>query len=299
MSSDGLPGTGNVRKMALRRGLGSLWMLVAGFLFACMGVFVKFGIAHFSAAELMFYRSLFGVGVIYMIIRFNGLSLASRHWKMHLSRSLIGFAGAMLFFVTVGLLPLATATTLNYTSPLFMTLLTIVVFREWPRFLLLGTIALGFAGVVLLLQPTFSANQSVAGLLGLASGFFGGIAGLTTRQLGSLGEPSWRVVFYFLLVCMVGAGIWSGVDGFHAIGTQHLALLLGMGVCGTLGQLAMTRAYRVGHTLTVGSFAYSTVVFTSLLSMLIWSEMLSAASWIAIALIIACGVLSARMTSRT
>lgn len=299
MSSDSVPGTDSDRKTARGRGLGSLWMLVAGFLFACMGVFAKLGLDYFSAAELMFYRSLFGVVVIFVIIRFNGLSLGSRHWKMHLSRSLVGFAGAMLFFVTIGLLPLATATTLNYTSPLFMTLLAIVVFRERPHFLLLGTIAFGFAGVVLLLQPTFSTSQSIAGLLGLASGLFGGIAGLTTRQLGRLGEPSWRVVFYFLLVCMAGAGIWSGIDGFHAIGVQHSALLLGMGACGTLGQLAMTRAYRVGHTLTVGSFAYSTVVFTSLFSMLIWSEMLSAESWLAIALIVASGVSSARMTTRT
>lgn len=298
LSSLAVRGAERIGKPALRSGLGSLWMLVAGFLFACMGVLVKLGFGRFSAAELMFYRSLFGVAVIALVIRFSGQSLVSRHWKMHLSRGLVGFAGAMMFFLTVGILPLATATTLNYTSPLFMTLLTIVIFKERPRVLLVGAIAIGFAGVVLLLQPSFSANQSAAGLLGLASGLFGGIAAVTTRQLGRLGEPGWRVVFYFLLICTLGAAIWAVMDGFHDVGPQDLALILGIGICGTLGQLAMTIAYRTGNTLTVGSFAYSTVVFTTLLSMLIWDEMLSIESWIAIALIVASGVASARLSSR-
>jgi drug/metabolite transporter (DMT)-like permease len=76
-----------------------------------------------------------------------------------------------------------------------------------------------------------------------------------------------------------------------------LLVLLGLGVSATLGQLAMTRAYRDGETLTVGSLAYSTVVFTTLLSILIWQEAVSITSWLAIALIIASGVLATRVTA--
>lgn len=293
-----LPQVDAMKGMLSLQTRGSLWMIVAGFLFACMGFFVKLGSRHFSGAELVFYRSLFGVAVIFLISRRMGLSIISHHWKIHVSRSLAGFSGMALLFYTINALPLATAVTLNYTSPLFLTILTVVILKQRPRMLLILALALGFAGIVMLLRPAFSGNQLSAGLLGLASGFLAAVAYLTTRHLGRLGEPAWRVVFYFTLVSTICGGVWTLIDGFHEIGWQGFLLLLGMSICATLGQLAMTRAYREGHTLTVGSFAYSTVVFTSLLSMIIWREMLSVGSWFAIVLIIVSGVLAARLAPR-
>lgn len=277
--------------------LGSLWMIVAGQLFACMGVFVKLGGKYFSGAEMVFYRSLFGALVVFALVRANELSAYSANWRVHIWRSLAGLAGMLLLFHVIGVLPLSTATTLNYTSPLFLVVLGAVVFKERPKVWLVVAVVLGFVGVVLLLRPTFDANQSLAGLLGLASGFCAGIAYLTTRQLGRLGEPAWRIVLYFTLVSTVGAGVFSFVGGFHSVGLDGFVVLLGLGICGTLGQLAMTRAYSEGDTLTVGSLAYSTVAFTALLSILIWGEEVPAASWLAMGLIIVSGILAARVTA--
>jgi drug/metabolite transporter (DMT)-like permease len=161
-------------------------------------------------------------------------------------------------------------------------------------------VVLGFAGVVLLLRPTLAANQTVAGLLGLASGVCAGIAFLTTTQLGRAGEPAWRIVLYFTTVSTLGSGAFAFFfEGFHTFGLDGLLILLGLAICATLGQLAMTRAYREGDTLTVGSLAYSTVVFTALLSILIWAEDVSVASWLAMGLIMFSGILAARLTSGT
>jgi len=66
----------------------SSWMLVAGFLFGCMGVFVKLGAAHFSYVELVFYRSLFGLLLIYLIMRQQRVTITTRHWRNHLWRGL-------------------------------------------------------------------------------------------------------------------------------------------------------------------------------------------------------------------
>jgi drug/metabolite transporter (DMT)-like permease len=274
-------------------------MIVAGLFFACMGVFVKLGTKHFYGAELVFYRSLFGALAILALVRFRGLAAYSVHWRVHVCRSLAGFTGMMLLFHVIGVLPLPTATTLNYTSPLFLVVLTAAVFRERPRPWLVVAVVLGFAGVVLLLRPTFAADQTVAGIVGLASGLCAGIAYLTTRQLGRLGEPAWRIVLYFMTVSTLGAGVFAVLSGFHAIGLDGLLILLGLGISATLGQLAMTRAYREGDTLTVGSLAYSTVLFTALLSILIWSEEVPAASWLAMGLIAASGVLAARVASES
>ena len=270
-------------------------MLVAGLMLAAMGVFAKLGSQDFSSAELVFYRSLISVLLVLGVVRRQRLPLATPHWRMHLVRSLSGFAAMMLLFHVIGILPLATATTLNYTSPLFLVLLTALAMRRRiPGGLLLAAV-LGFGGVVLLLRPSFSANQMGGGLLGLASGFCGGMAHLSNRQLGVLGEPAWRVVFYFSLMGLVGAGLLAAFTGFHAFGLRGALILLGLGICAVLGQLAMTQAYKDGEPLTVASLAFSTVVFTVLASAVLWNEHLSLGSWLAMALIIASGVLAIRV----
>jgi drug/metabolite transporter (DMT)-like permease len=274
------------------------WMVVAGFLFALMGVFVKLGAQHFSSAELVFYRSLVGLVVIYAIVRHQGLSLATPHRRMHLWRSLSGFFALMLFFYAISALPLASAITLNYTSPLFLALLLVVVLKQKPQWWLIGALIVGFCGVVLLLNPRFDGQDFLPRLLGLGSGLLAGVAYLNVKQLGQAGEPEWRVVLYFTLVCTVGAGLWMLVHEFHAITWNTLPILLAIGTTATLAQLAMTRAYRLGSTLVVGSLAYSTVVFASLFGIVLWDETLAPTSWLAITLIVGSGVLSSMATAR-
>lgn len=278
--------------------LKSAWMIVAGVLFGCMGVFVKLGTEFFSSAELVFYRSLFGLLIIALIIKSQGMSIATPHWKAHLWRGLSGFAALMLFFYSITRLPLATAVTLNYTAPLFLAFLSVVILKERPHLPLLLAILLGFAGVVLLLRPTLHPEQLVAGLMGLASGFFAAIAYLNVKQLGQIGEPEWRIVFYFTLICTFGGGIWMGVHAFHPVSPRNFLLLLGLGTTATLAQLAMTRAYREGDTLVVGSLAYSTVIVASLWGILLWQEVLSPVSWLGVALIILSGILASRVVPR-
>jgi drug/metabolite transporter (DMT)-like permease len=274
-------------------------MIVAGFLFGCMGVFVKLGAEYFSSAELVFYRSLFGLAVIFLIVRVQGFSLATPLWKAHFWRGLSGFLALMLFFYAIANLPLATAVTLNYTSPLFLALLSVLVLKERPRILLLLAVVLGFVGVVLLLRPTFQGSQVTAGLMGLMSGFLAGIAYLNVKQLGAMGEPEWRVVFYFTLFSTLGGGAWMLLHSFHSISWRGLLILVGLGTTATLAQLAMTRAYRTGKTLVVGSLAYSTVIFASLWGVLLWNEVLPPTSWLAIGLIVLSGVISLRARPAT
>lgn len=270
-------------------------MLVAGVLFAAMGVFVKLGAAHFSGAELVFYRSLVGLAVISLIVAHRRLPLATPHWRAHLRRSLVGFAALMLFFHAIVALPLATAITLNYTSPLFLAGLVTVFLRERAGRGLVAALGCGLVGVVLVLHPTVNPRQWLGGLLGLGSGVLAGVAYYNVKQLGALNEPAWRVVFYFTLVCTAGAALWMLPFRFSPVDLDGALILLGLGSTATLAQLAMTRAYSEGRTLAVGSLAYSTVVFASLFGMLLWAEVPTASSWLGIALIVASGIASIRL----
>jgi drug/metabolite transporter (DMT)-like permease len=278
--------------------MGAAWMLVAGFLFGCMGVFVKLGAAHFSHVELVFYRSFFGLLMVYIILRQQRISVATQHWRSHLLRGISGSVALALFFYCITVLPLATAVTLNYTAPLFLTIFTMLVFKDKFHLPLTVAIALGFCGVVLLLHPTLQQDQLLPGLLGLISGFLAGIAYLNVKQLGQIGEPEARTVFYFSLTASIGSGVWMLFDTVHAITPQGFVILLGLGLSATLAQLAMTRAYRVGKILVVGSMAYSTIIFASLFGMVLWSETLPLTGWMGMALIIAGGVISLKLAPK-
>jgi drug/metabolite transporter (DMT)-like permease len=273
-------------------------MLVAGLLFGCMGVFVKLGAPFFSHIELVFYRSFIGLLVVYLIMRSQRISVVTQYWRAHLWRGISGTIALALFFYCITVLPLATAVTLNYTAPLFLTVFTMIVYKDKFHLPMATAIGLGFCGVVLLLHPTLARDQLLPGLLGLISGFLAGIAYINVKQLGMLGEPAPRTVFYFSLTASAGSGVWMLFDTVHAITPHGFAILLGLGGTATLAQLAMTHAYRTGNTLVVGSLAYSTIVFASLFGMLLWNEVLPLSSWLGMTLIIAGGVLSLRLSPK-
>jgi|ERR1700674_61661 drug/metabolite transporter (DMT)-like permease len=277
----------------------SSWMLVAGFFFAVMGICVKLGSIEFSALELVFYRSLFGLVFIAGIIKVRGGTLATKHGRMHISRGLSGLASLSFYFYSITQLPVATAVTLNYTSPMFLALVTVLWYRERVQPQIFIAILLGFLGVILVLRPAISESQLPAGLLGLTSGFLASIAYLNLKQLSATGEPDWRVVFYFCLICTVISGVLLLFYEFHAVSPRGAAILLAIGACATIAQLALTRAYRVGKTLVVGSLGYSTVVFASVLGLILLEEVLPWSSWLGILIIIAAGLFAARESGGT
>lgn len=279
-------------------------MLVAALGFAIMGALVKVSSAKFSNAELVFYRSLFGLLMIYGYIFAKKLPLTTPVMGKQMSRALVGFVSLVLFFYAIAHLPLATAMTLNYTSPLFLALFMPFFLRmehqnSLPRKTLYFALVLGFIGVVLLLRPTLSSKDALAGLLGLLSGVGAALAYIHVKQLGNVKEPDWRTVFYFTLISTLCAGAWMFLQHFTPLTWQDMPSLLGLGASATIAQLAMTRAYRTGSTLTVASLAYTTVVLASLLGAVFWQEQLSVSEWLAIGFIVLSGIISIHATQTT
>lgn len=276
--------------------LGSLWMLVAALGFAIMGALVKIGAQKFSSAELVFYRSLFGFVTIWLYVVMAKQPLATPVIATQMSRALVGFISLVLFFYAIAHLPLATAITLNYTSPLFLAVFTPFFLQEKSKKVLLFGVVIGFIGITLLLKPTFSQENWLAGCLGLGSGIGAALAYVHVKQLAKANEPDWRTVFYFTLVSAVCAGLWMLFEHFTALNWQDIPVLLGLGVSATLAQLAMTRAYRTGNTLIVANLAYATVLLASLIGATFWHEHLDWDAWLAIGLIITSGIMSVHAT---
>jgi drug/metabolite transporter (DMT)-like permease len=272
--------------------MGSLWMLLASLAFAAMGVFAKLGAGHFSSLELVFYRSLFGVISLGGLARLRGWTLGSPHWRLHLTRGGFGVVSLGLYFHCIGRIPLATAVTLNYTSPLFLALITGLVLRERVPPLAVAAIVLGFVGVVVLLQPGGAEVPLLAGLSGLAGGAVSALAYLGIRRLGAAGEPEWRTVFYFALL-----GLLTGLPALPWLGASlpplaDLPLLLAVGASALGAQLAMTAAYARGPTLVAATLSYSGVLFAALIDVVLWRQVPAASGWIGMIAIVAAGVMT-------
>ena len=277
----------------------SFWMLVASFLFACMGVCVKFAAQRYSAAEVVFYRSIISLALMLLIVRWQGVSLATPYWRLQFFRGATGFVSLLLYFYAIAMLPLATAVTLNYTSPLFLVAYLVGFGQVKMRGSMLVSLLGGFLGVALLLKPTLGAAQWLAGLIGLGSGVLAGLAYFNVRALGALGEPESRTVFYFSLLSSVGAVLWMASFGslvFHPLDIEGALLLTGVGVFATFAQLAMTRSYRQGNAILSASLAYSAVIFASIFGVIFWGEHLGLDAWLAIALIVGSGIVAAQVS---
>ena len=132
-------------------------------------------------------------------------------------------------------------------------------------------------------------------MLGLASGVLSAWAYLSVRTLGRLGEPDWRVLFWFGLIASVICAAWQlATSTFHALRWDNAWILAGVALFGTLAQLAMTRAYRTGNTLVVGALSYSTILFATAFTLVLWHEHLRPLEWLGMGVIVASGITAMR-----
>ncbi|OGI66033.1 MAG: hypothetical protein A2W18_10490 [Candidatus Muproteobacteria bacterium RBG_16_60_9] len=270
----------------------SLWIIGAGLAFAAMGVCIKLAAEQeIPLGQVVFYRCFVSLVLIYVYLRVRGVALRTSNWKAHVSRSSSGVISMVTLFAAIGLLPLATAITLQYTSPLFIALVLILTRREQPRAANIVTLIVGFAGVALLLRPNITGSLWFGAALALVSAMSAAVSVLNMRILGELREPSGRTVFYFSLFSTVVLAPWFfATDPFSTSAVADLSLLIGVGTFATAGQLMITLAYQRGQTLLSANLGYTQVVFASVFGIFIWHDVLSLTSWLAIAIIVASGI---------
>lgn len=287
----------------------SLWMIVAALLFSLMGVAVKLASATYSTWEIVMYRGLIGTcfmgGMLAVRARRShepvAAAFATRCIGMHLRRGIAGTVSLTLWFFAIAGLPIATAMTINYASPLF-----IGAWVAWAAHRsgqpiearMLATLAIGFVGVMLLLKPTVTSNQWVFALMGACSTVLTAVAYLSVKALGQVGEPSGRIVFYFSAMNAVSGFVGAVLFGFHAHDAKGVALLAAVGVTATLAQLAMTRAYSSGGTLLTANLGFTGILFSTTWGVLLFGDAVRLDSALGMAIIIVSGVAATVMTAR-
>ena len=283
----------------------ALWMVLAAFLFASMGVCVKIASAHFNSAELVLYRGLITLVLLWLLARRQGISLATRYPGMHAWRSLVGVISLGCWFYAIAYLPLPTAMTFNYMSSVWIAAFlvggTLIAWRpnaSTPRpplqVPLLLCVLVGFGGILLMMRPNLSGDQGFAGIVGMVSGMIAALAYMQVVALSRVGEPEARTVFYFALAgALAGAAVlpitgvspWPGWPGLW---------LLPMGALGAAGQLCMTIAYARASTergtLVVANLQYIGLVFAAFYGIVVFGDELPTIAWIGMSLITVSGI---------
>lgn len=283
----------------------ALWMVLASFWFALMAVGIKYASHSFGTFELVFYRGLVSIVFMGIVVRASGSSLRTPVPLMHVWRSTIGVVSLGSWFYAIAHLPLATAMTLNYMSGVWVAAFVVggalLYGKEQPQGALLGTVLMGFVGVVMTLRPTIDQNQLFAGLIGLLSGLGAALAYMQVTALGKAGEPEDRTVFYFSVGSAVVGGVGMAFTGFtpwNEVAWQDAAWVVPIGILASMGQWCMTRAYRQGATLVVASMQYSGIVFGVIFSLVLFGDQIPALGWLGIAVIVASGILATVLRTR-
>ena len=273
--------------------IGILCRIGSGLSFSTMGALFKLASADgFSAPELVFYRSLFSLPVVlfWVLQRESLAALRPNRPLAHVWRSSLGLLSMGLTFQALILLPLADATAINFTAPIFATILSFLILREDVRVYRWAAVVVGFIGVIVIAGPGGSTLPAIGVLIALAAAV--GQAGVTTtlRHL-QRSENVVAIVFWFAVAGVIVGGLVLPLFA-HARPVSAFALVVAGGLAGGIGQLLMTSSLRAPVSV-VSAFDYLQIVAATVYGWLLFSDVPKASTIFGAALIAISGLYTA------
>jgi len=263
-------------------------MFVSTLAFSLANVFVK-QVAHLPTMEIVFFRCAFGVAFCYI-----GLKRANADWRgsnrtMLFLRGLFGTTALYLFFLTVQNIPLAQASTIQYLSPIFTTIIAIFLLKESVKHLQWLFYGLAFLGVLFI--ERFDARVPLIFLvLGIISAFCSGVAYNLVRSLREKEHPL-TVVMHFQIVGVVVGGVFTLFEWQTPIGWDWFYLFL-IGVSSQLGQWFLTNSLQKEKAASVAIVNYSGLIYALLIGWFVFGEVQTVESLIGMLLVVVGVILS-------
>ncbi len=258
---------------------------------ATMSALIKLAEARGAGlVETMFHRQLWAIPLVLAWIAAGpGLgSIRTQRFGAHASRAAVGLTGMVFTFGSVLLLPLAEAVTFQFTVPIFATILGAVLLKEptgWHRW---GAVIVGFLGVLIVTQP-WSAHVPLFGaIVGLLAALFVAIVAILLRQIGKT-EPTGTTVFWFSALSVIVLAIPYGFQ-FRQHDLLTWAILVGIGLIGGVGQLALTGSVRHAPVSVVVPMDYSSLIWGTLYGWAIFGMWPNGWTWLGAPVIIASGL---------
>ncbi|PRP66692.1 DMT family transporter [Nonlabens agnitus] len=235
-----------------------LFMMLSAFAFAIMNGLVKY-LADFSAYQLVFFRSIGTLLITSSLLMYHKIPmLGNKRWLLIL-RGVAGAISLLLFFASLKFLPVGTAVTLRYLSPIFAAIFAVIWLKERIKPLQWLFFLLAFAGVLVL--KGFDDGLSLIGLsMIILSALFMGLIFVVISKIGKQDHPM-VVVNYFMFIGTVLGGLLSIGNWKNPIGVEWIWLGI-LGIVGFVGQLYMTKAFQIASTNQIAPLKYLEVIFT-------------------------------------
>lgn len=261
---------------------GVRYMLLATLFFAIMNALVK-AVPRLPAIELVFFRSVISFVICYAILRKKGIPPWGNHKGLLIARGATGAVALILFFITLQHIPLASAVTMQYLSPIFTTLLGVYLVRERVLPLQLLFFAIAFGGVLLL--QGFDARVNILYLvLGISSALFSGFAYNIIRRLGNREHPL-VIVLYFPLVTLPITGAYVAFNWVQPQGLEWV-YLLAIGILTQFAQYYLTKAFQAEKLSKVSSLQYLGMIYALLMGWVFFGETFNVWSYLGMLLVV-------------
>lgn len=260
---------------------GLTYMAVSSFFFSVMGLLVKIAGERLPSQEIVFFRSLLVLIFAWIMIKRAGISPWGNNKKWLVVRGFTGFAALSCFYYGVTHLPLADATLIMYTNPVFTAILAAIFLKESLTRMDIFGVLCSLAGVVLISEPSFifggdSRLDVLSVIVALGGSIFAAISYVIVRQLRQT-EDALVVVFYFPLIA-TPASIPTALPGALVPTWTEIWVLLGIGVVTHIAQVLMTKGLHLEKAGRATAVSYLQVVFAFIWGMLFFEEYPTASS---------------------
>ncbi len=244
------------------------FMLVSSLCFTAMNLLVKY-LADFGGAQLVFFRAFGSLFFTMSYLLWHKIPILGNQKKLLIYRGLAGVTSMGLFFISVSYLPIGSAVSLRYLSPIFATVLAVFFLRERVKLIQWLFFIMAFVGVLMI--KGFDPNiDSFGFVLVLGSALFSGVVYVLINKIGH-GDHPVVIVNYFMWISVLVGGLLSIFNWTTPVGIEW-ALLLSLGVFGYFGQLFMTKAFQSQATNKIVSLKYVEVIFTMVIGVFWFSD---------------------------
>ncbi len=258
---------GNGRTPAAR---GALWMVLACALFSAMAVCIRFAAEEVHPLQSVFFRNFVSLLLLLPYFWRRGFrTLRTGRMALHASRALAGLLATFLWFSAMSWMPLAEATAISFTAPLFTTILAALFLGEMVGARRWVAVLIGFCGALIILRPGFQAISPVA-LIMLGGAFFVSIAAAHVKALTRTEHPD-TIVFY-LNALTTPASFIAVLFVWKWPSPVTLLWLIGIGFFAFVGHLAYTRAFAAADVSAITPYDYSRLIFIAFLAFMFFGE---------------------------
>lgn len=268
--------------------VGIKYILLSTFYFAIMNVFVK-KLSHLPSSEVSLFRAILPLIISYIMLKRAKIHVWGNNKKLLIARGFFGTIGLLLYFYTLQEIPLATAVTLQYLSPIFSTILSGLILKEYTKPIQLLFFLISFIGIIIMKGFDTRISTELV-VIGIISAFSSAIAYNVIRKLKDYDNPL-VTVFYFPLttVPLVAPYVF-----FHWVTPRPIDWLyvIVIGIATQQAQLYMTKAYQAEKMAKVANLNYVGTIYALIFGYFIFGESVSFSSLIGILFVISGSVLS-------